>query len=293
METTDPPIFLDVPALLESSEPRPRIPWFWYGAGGFGIMMFLSLFEKRSPQSQQAFEVLSGLILFSLMGLGAVALIYSVRQLKAAQQAVENVAELIQLRRWLQAAVLVNDVLSRPARSRQLQAQALAYLAAVLVRYHRFEDSIAVLNHLLESGFLDEQTTVGLRLSRAMAMLHEDHLFDADRAINDLRRSPAAGSAGLALVEIYRDVKTGHPDDAINTFEQKKTVIRDQLGHRMADAYGLCAKAFDLKDRTTEAAQAWQNATLLAPVTELLRRYPELEKLAARYAVASAPPELA
>jgi len=293
MKTTEPPIFLDVPALLESSEPRPRVPWLWYGAAGFGVMMILSLFEKRSPQAQQAFEVISGFILFTLMALVAVVGVYSVRQVKAAQQAIENVAELIQLRRWPQAAILVGDTLSRPARSRQLQAQALAYLASVLVRYHRYEDSIAVLNHLLESGFLDEQTTVGLRLSRAMAMLHEDHLFDADRAINDLRRSPASGSAGLALVEIYRDVKTGHPDDAINTFEQKKTVIRDQLGHRMADAYGLCAKAFDLKDRKTEAAEAWKNATLLAPVTELLRRYPELEKLAGRYAVAPSPPELA
>ena len=67
METTDPPIFLDVPALLESSEPRPRVPWLWYAAAMFGVMMLLSLFEKRSPQMRQAFEVISGLILFALM----------------------------------------------------------------------------------------------------------------------------------------------------------------------------------------------------------------------------------
>ena len=78
----------------------------------------------------------------------------------------------------------------------------------------------------------------------------------------------------------------------LKTFENKKTVIRDQLGHRMADAYGLCAKALDVKDRKTEAAEAWRNATFLAPVTELLRRYPELEKLAGRYAVRPSPPEL-
>jgi hypothetical protein len=129
-----------------------------------------------------------------------------------------------------------------------------------------------------------------------MAMLREDHLFDADRAIAELRRmSSGAGvdSGGLALVEIYRDVKTGHPDEAVAIFEDKLPALRDQLGHRVADAYALAARAYDLLGRTAEAQDAYTRATLLAPLVELHRRYPDVEKLAGRYQPASAPAEAA
>ena len=126
-----------------------------------------------------------------------------------------------------------------------------------------------------------------------MSMLHEDHLFDADRAISELRRGPAAGSGALALLEIYRDVKTGHPAEAVELFEQKLPVLRDQLGHRSADAYALAARAYDLLGREADARTAFRNATLLAPVVELFRRYPEVQKLADRYKPAPAPAEAA
>jgi hypothetical protein len=123
--------------------------------------------------------------------------------------------------------------------------------------------------------------------------LREDHLFDADRAISELRRTEgAAGSGALALVEIYRDVKTGHPDDAIKTCEQKLPAMREQLGHRVGDAYGLVARAYDLLNRPAEAADAWRRATLLGPAIEMIRRYPELQKLVGRYENAAAPAEL-
>jgi tetratricopeptide (TPR) repeat protein len=100
-------------------------------------------------------------------------------------------------------------------------------------------------------------------------------------------------SAGLALVEIYRDVITGHPNEAIAIFEERLPVLRDQLGHRVADAYALAARAYDLLGRTVEAQAAYAKATVLSPLTELHRRYPELEKLAGRYQPSPAPPEAA
>jgi tetratricopeptide (TPR) repeat protein len=159
-----------------------------------------------------------------------------------------------------------------------------------------------------------------------MAMLREDHLFDADRAINELRQIgrseraaaaaargaedvtsvspgsagaaaqnifPVAESAGLALVEIYRDVKTGHPAEAVAIFEDRLSALRDQLGHRVADAYALAARAYDLLGREAEAADAYRRATLLCPPVELHRRYPEVAKLQGRYEPAAAPPEMA
>ena len=108
-------------------------------------------------------------------------------------------------------------------------------------------------------------------------MLREDHLVDADRAMSELRRiSDRKSSAGMALLELYRDVKTGHPQEAIAVFDESMGILRDQLGHRTGDAYGLVAKAYDMLGREGEARSMYEKATLLAPVVELERRYPEL-----------------
>ena len=289
--------FLDVPTLLEASQPRPRVGWFWYGAGGFLLVVFgATLLSGHSETGKKLVDSLSALLMVGLIAGMMVLTVLTVRRHRAEQQEVEAASELVQLRRWPQAAILLGEVLSRPARSLGLRSQALIYLGAVLARYHRFDDAITVYNHLLDHNLVDGGAAYGLRLGRVMAMLREDHLFDADRAIAELRRmSSGAGvdSGGLALVEIYRDVKTGHPDEAVAIFEDKLPALRDQLGHRVADAYALAARAYDLLGRTAEAQDAYTRATLLAPLVELHRRYPDVEKLAGRYQPASAPAEAA
>jgi tetratricopeptide (TPR) repeat protein len=84
-------------------------------------------------------------------------------------------------------------------------------------------------------------------------------------------------------------VKTGHPAEAIELFEATLPSLREQLGHRVADAHMLVAKAYDLLNRETEAAKAYENATLLAPPAEIYRRYPETASLAGKYQPAIAP----
>jgi tetratricopeptide (TPR) repeat protein len=288
-----PPEFLDVPTLLEASTPRPRIPWAWYVGGGFLVLLVASaLAGQESEPTRQAIELLSMLLFVGMMVGLFVLTAVTVRKLRAEQQAVEGVGELVQLRRWPQAAWMLQNLLLQPCRTHTLRAQALIYLSAVLARYHRFNDAITVQEYLLENDLTDPSTAYGLRLGRAMAMLREDHLFDADRAISDLRRNGPAESAGLALLEIFRHVKTGHPEDALQVFEDKLTILRDQLGHRVGDAWALAARAYDLLGRATEAADAFRRATLLAPTVELFRRYPEVEKLAGRYQPAQAPAEM-
>ena len=203
---------------------------------------------------------------------------------------VEAAGELVQLRRWPQAGLVLEQILSRPSPSHLLRSQALMYLATVLARYHRFDDAIAVQNHLLDHALLDRNSAFALRVGRAMAMLREDHLFDADRAISEMRRLEGPEeSAGLALVEIYRDVKTGHPDEAIDLFETKLPTLRDQLDHRVADAYALASRAYDLRGRDAEARDAWAKATLLVPPGELVRRYAEVKSIAEKYPASGAP----
>jgi len=289
-----PPAFLDVPFLLDASLPAPRTGWFWYGLGGFFLVVIASTYATlHSPGADAAMSLISGVAMFGIMfGMSAVSW-HAIRRARMEQAQLEAVEELVQLRRWPQAAVILNGMLAQPARTAHGRLQSLIYLTAVLARYNRYTDAIAVEEHLLEGMELDPGTAFGLRLGRAMALLQEERLFDADRAINELRRSAGDGnSAGFALVEIYRDVKTGHPDEAIELFNAKLPTLRQQLGHRLADAWALIAKAHDLLEHEPEARAAYTNATLLAPAAELHRRYLEVSTLASKYTPAEAPVEM-
>ena len=65
------------------------------------------------------------------------------------------------------------------------------------------------------------------------------------------------------------------------------------MGHRLGDAYALVARAYDLLAREADAQQAFERASLLVPLVELNRRYPEVATIAAKYQPAYAPPEAA
>jgi len=294
MEPAEQGGFLEVGRLLDASRPAPRVNLLLWMAGLLLLVVLGStLAGNQFPFARNAVALLSLLAMAAMIGGMSAYSVYILGRYRAEQRQVEQIGEWVQLRRWPEAAVAVNQYLSSPSRNHGLRVQALVYLASVLGRWHRFDDAIAVQNRLLEEGMLDAGAESAVRVGRAMAMLREDHLFDADRAISELRRCPAAGSAGLFLVEIYRDVKTGHPAEAIELFEQKLTVLRDGLGHRLADVWALAARAYDLLGREAEAQKAFVNATLLAPAGELFRRYPEVEKLSGRYQPAPAPAEAA
>jgi tetratricopeptide (TPR) repeat protein len=286
--------FFDIERLLERSQPRPRGPWLWYALGGFLLIVLISAYvTSRSPALSQAVDLFSKMAMVGLMVGIAVATSVLVRRQRDEMRRLEALEELIQLRRWPEAAGLAVDQLSRPARTPQGRAQALILLGSILARYQRFEDAIAVYSHLLNRIRFDDNTAHALRLGRAMAMLREDHLVDADGAMSELRRTSATReSAGLALLQLYRDVKTGHPNEAVEHFDASLAVFREQLGHRTGDAYGLLAKAYDMLGRTAEAQSAFEKATLLTPLSELNRRYPEVATLAGRYHPAALPAEL-
>jgi hypothetical protein len=292
-----PPQFLDVQTLIHASEPRPRVPWSQFLIGGILLAFITSWYMGRSTPAgdgQDMMVTLIGLAIAGMIGSVAVAGFVRVRKTRAEHAAVGAVEELMQLRRWAEAGLLLQSILSRPARSPLARAQALLFLAMVLARYHRFEDSVAVDEYILDAIALDDATDHAVRLGRAMSLLREENLLDADRAIMELRRtSRGVDSAGLALVEIYRDVKTGHPAEAIEMFESKLDVMRRQLGHRVADAWALVARGYDMVGRAEDAERAFANATRLMPWAELSRRYPEVSPLLTKYAIAKAPPEVA
>ena len=291
-----PPLpFLDVGALLELSRPQPRANWVGFvGMGCLALATYTAVAGIRSGGGGTGQPMVDAL----LLGMTAVSVggfVLAVRKHRRQFQTVEAIEEMVQLRRWEPAGLLLDRFLSNPVRSPRLWVRALVQLAAVLARHHRFADAVTVDEFLLEhDGLLDDGAGYGVRAMRAMALLREDALLDADRAISDLRRrGPARASGPLALVEIYRDVKTGHPAEAIELFAARHDVLRQHLGHRVADAHALVARAYDMVGRDAEAAAAYGRATALAPAAELHRRYPELAPLAGKYPPTPAPQEVA
>jgi len=291
------PQFLNVQSLLELSESRPRSGWLQFGLGGFVLAMLMSWYvghSGQSAQSQEIFTTAIGLGLATLVMLIGITGAINLRRARAEQATIHAIEELIELRRWPDAALWLESYLSRPTGSPLFRVQALLYLAMVLARYHRFEDSVLVHDFVLDHVALDDATEHAVRLGRAMALLRQDDLLESDRAISELRRaSRGTESAGLALVEIYRDVKTGHPAEAIEIFQGRIETMRKNLGHRVGDAWALVARAFDLLNRTDEAQHAFEKATLLMPLIELQRRYPEISPLVGKYVPSPAPLEVA
>jgi tetratricopeptide (TPR) repeat protein len=300
-DSDDPPVpgprhFLDVSWLLSASEPRRPLPRLWFFLGGlFSIMMLSAMMSGASGATRGVAEGLLGLLMAALMAGLLVASHMLVRRLRAEQQLVEGIGELLQLRRWTEAAGQLDTFLGAPTRTQAMRVEALRYLGVVLARYQRYDDAVTVYDYLLDREAVDAGAAYGLRLGRAMAMLREDRLVDADRAISELRRLPPSqlDPAGLGLLELYRDVKTGHADDAVVRFEKLLPAFRKHLGHRSADAWALVARAYDLLGRPADAKRAFHNATLLAPPVELFRRYPEVKKLDGKYDPAYAPADAA
>ena len=294
MDSPQPTNFLDVHELIERSQPRPRVGWFGYALGVFLLVVLASaLISARVPAAKGVVELFSYLAMIGIFVAMAILMHHTVRRHRHEVAQVEALEELVQLRRWQEAAALARGLLSEPTRTPQARAQALIFLSSILARYHRFEDAIAVHNHLLQTINFDDPTAHGIRLGRAMAMLREDHLVDADRAISELRRtSQQRNSAGLALVELYRDVKTGHPNEAVEHFHASLPLFQQQLGHRTGDAYALLARAHDMLGQVEQARAAYEKATLLTAVSEMNRRYPEVASLATKYTPARVPAEL-
>ncbi len=286
--------FLDIHWLLEESQPRARGSLFWYAVGFFLFVVLMSAYAQRSmPNGNAIVQSISSLMMFALMiGMGYFTW-RAARGVQREQASLEAIEELIQLRRWPEAGFLVQALLSQPTRTPQGRTQGLIFLAALLARYHRFADAVSVYEHLLEHRFVEGEAAYGMKLARAMSLLREDALVDADRAMGELRRLDRADdSAGLALLEIYRDVKTGHPREAIEEFEKKQHLMRRQLGHRAADGYALAAKAFDLTGENDKAKEVFEKATILSSIVELKRRYPEIAGMEEKYALAAVPAEM-
>lgn len=301
--------FLDPRPLIDSSRVAvTRIPG-WPAM----IVLLMVLFLLSSSSDEPVVRGLQFAVLPALMLLSVGLMVFRRRLAQRAMAETEAVAaleELMQLRRWPEAADLARRVLSQPMLMPDRRVYALMSLASLLSRYHRFEEARIVHDSLLDAEaaglLLDPSVAHSIKVARAMSLLRDDHLVDADRAMTDLRRevnqarddvrkregSESARqiqSAGVVLLDLYRDVKTGHPQEALEVFGKAMPMLRDQLGIRIADAWVLAAMAYHMLGATDDARRAYSNATTLTAAIELHRRYPETRPLSEAYAATPLP----
>src|SRR3954469_3824276 len=120
-----PPPFLPVQELLELSRPEPRVAWVGWGAGLLlGIVIGSALLTSHFEALRTPVRAISVVAMFAVVALLMSATVATVRRHQEAQRAVDAAGEMVQLRRWAEAAMLLQQILSRPARTANQRTQA-------------------------------------------------------------------------------------------------------------------------------------------------------------------------
>src|SRR4051812_25178402 len=100
--------FLDVPTLLERSQPAPRVAWFWYAVGLFLLVVMISAWASRqSPVMANVVRMLSALSMLGIVAGLTVVTWIAVKKAREEQLQLEAVEELVSLRRWPQAGLML------------------------------------------------------------------------------------------------------------------------------------------------------------------------------------------
>src|SRR4051794_38070529 len=116
--TQEPPEFLDVNALLERSLPRQRHGWFGYAVGVFTLVVLLTAYlSSKGPIWEALVQGVSAIGMIGVMVAMVMLTLSAARRQRAEMQQVEAIEELVQLRRWPQAALMIQGLLSEPTRT--------------------------------------------------------------------------------------------------------------------------------------------------------------------------------
>ncbi|MBC7782705.1 MAG: hypothetical protein H7144_02615 [Burkholderiales bacterium] len=304
-----PSLLPDIKGLIAASRPRPGLGIFRPGTGlGFLVAGMVVAVLPIDLHVRIALVTIIGLAFFTSFAV----FWWMVRAYRTETVALSQIEDLVALRRHHDAGLRLQWLMASPMRTEQNRLRAIFLLGATLSRLLRFEDCLIAFNELVQTERIAGTSSIAVKLGRAMAMLHSDHLYDADSAINELRRLIDRGGveaemrkldvdapiappeapiiAALRLVELYRDIKTGHSSEATALFENNLPLMRAGLGHRVGEAHALVAVAYDRLGNESAARQRFGEGTALQAVADLLNLYPELRTLLGKYAPTIPPP---
>lgn len=279
---------------VDQSRPRPRFPLMPVMlVGGVAIMVGLLMGDAPSDAGKLAQRGLAYLIPLVLLGLAVAWGGYMSRQLRDEEEAVCQIEDAVRLRTYEPMIWTLAGLLSRPMLSPLARARALFAYVGAMVKFGRFEEAALAVDLMLDEG-VPVGMVGSLRGARAYAMLREDRLFDADRALTDIKKMGRDGPMGalLALSEQYRDVRTGHADDVLEKHSARRTLVAGHISTRVADLDALAAWAALRLGQRELASALWRRATTVGQASELTERYPELSSVAGELSPTPLPAEL-
>lgn len=193
--------------------------------------------------------------------------------------------EAVQLQMWDQAESILRQLLVRPLRHPQARGEALLALAAVAEAQQQYDAAQRVYERVIEEKAADALQLHMAWVALAAAMLRTGQTTDAVALIDRLNRAdvPEPLKAQVELVSLLREIVMGQSQDYLEAAERRRKLFQEHLGTRAGFGYGLLAAAFDRASLPEQARRYWHDATLLIRPAELLRRFSELEPVAAKY----------
>jgi hypothetical protein len=231
--------------------------------------------------------LLPQLVLLVLLGV----MILRIRRQRASAQRLEAAFEAVQLRRWDEARVLLDEILSQPVRLSVVRTELLLALAALAESEHSYEASQHIYEQVLQENRADPIQLHTARVALAAAMLRTGQLTDAVNLIERLERAalPELLRAQVELLALFREISMGQVEASISRASERRALFRKYLSTKAGYGYALLAAAFDRADQPAVAQKHWHDATLLVRPEELLDRFGELEPVARKYAAARNP----
>lgn len=270
VEIANPKDSLQVSALMASSQPRRQT-----GVVPLLLMVVLIAALVTVKFDSPWLEMLMPLVLIGVVVLTVLHSRHLIFRHRHEQQLLRETDELIRLSRWDEAVSHLEQMLGYPMQRAHSRFQALIYLGSVLIRQESFEQAVMLYDYLLEEAGLPLPIAFSVRCARLYVLLREDRLLDAHQMIVRLRRESPTPSAMLGLLEMYRDVKTGHPEEALAIFDQQRAAFPAQLGHRSSDAWALAAAASAHLQKSEQASVYASRAAILCSRQDIVRRFPE------------------
>jgi hypothetical protein len=218
------------------------------------------------------------------------------RRAQALERQVGAAQELAAVRRYPESLRLAWRLLPGAAGTPDLHWRTIACMGQVLDQLGAHEAALSAYEYLTQRFSADQPVGVHLRLQRAVLLLILDRMIDADQALRSLRGPvEEAGDpvirASYRLACLQQQVRTNHFDDALAAAPSLLADLRP-LGVEAGFGHALMALSFykslgaaaaSPEATATAPAQAglwWSRATLLLPLTELVRRYAALAELA-------------
>jgi tetratricopeptide (TPR) repeat protein len=274
-----------------------------------GLALGLSLLFNTGPLAFLAWFPLVGVFVYLSVRLKA---------RRALEARVREVHELALLRRWDEALRgswrLLPDLYGTP----DLHARTVLAMAHCLDQVGGYDASLVAYDHLLQRVPRDHPAALSLRLQRAMVLLGNERLSDADDALRALRgalpAAPSEGSpihAGYRWASLLQHASTHHFEDALAEEPGLIEALRP-LGVEAGYGYALMAYCrWTLSQRSQgktsgaspeqpatpngaglsdpqasgedghleAAARWWGHATTLVAPASILNRYPNLRAM--------------